>query len=384
MEYNEEKIIQDDKELKSQNDDNILDEIKEDENIKGQNEENENVIEDNIKIDEKNIKKEEEINKEKKEEINNEKKIESKEENNDKKYGEIKIEEVINNRNEQKENEKENNLNKNEGKEENILNEIEENSENLNEKGEEKNEENKNIILNKKKTNEYLEGNYTIKRNLSELDEYDKSIKVIILGDSNVGKSSLIHRLINKEFVDLPATLGIEYHTYVISINEFKIRMQIWDTAGQEKFNSIVSNYYKNTEVAIFVYSIDKENTFDNIKKWYNKFYENCTGNSINILLGNKSDLKDENRKVSYEQGKNFAKNNNLKIFKEISCKSNDDNEVNNIIETFDEIAKYIYDIYKDTINTSSSIDINYVASNSMVALGEKQRKNKSGKKCCL
>ena len=157
--------------------------------------------------------------------------------------------------------------------------------------------------------------------------------------------------------------------------------MQIWDTAGQEKFNSIVSNYYKNTEVAIFVYSIDKENTFDNIKKWYNKFYENCTGNSINILLGNKSDLKDENRKVSYEQGKNFAKNNNLKIFKEISCKSNDDNEVNNIIETFDEIAKYIYDIYKDTINTSSSIDINYVASNSMVALGEKQRKNKSGKK---
>ena len=102
-----------------------------------------------------------------------------------------------------------------------------------------------------------------IERNLVESELYDSSIKVIILGDSYVGKSSLINRLINNKFVELSSTLSIEYHTYIISINDYKIRMQLWDTAGQEKYNSIISNYYKGTDVAIFVYSIDKQETFE-------------------------------------------------------------------------------------------------------------------------
>ena len=90
------------------------------------------------------------------------------------------------------------------------------------------------------KEDENEEKKYNIKQNLPESDSYDRSIKVIILGDSYVGKSSIINRLINDKFADLPNTLSIEYHTYITSIEDFTLRMQLWDTAGQEKYNSLV------------------------------------------------------------------------------------------------------------------------------------------------
>ena len=192
----------------------------------------------------------------------------------------------------------------------------------------------------------------------------------------------MIQRLINKEFVNPSATLGIEYHTYIISLNEFKIRMQIWDTAGQEKFNSLVKSYYQNTEVGIFLYSIDKEDSFDNVQTWYTNFKENSTQNSFNVLIGNKKDLEDEKREVSFEKGENFAKQNEFKFFKEVTCKL--DNEANDIIDIFDEIGKNFYEFYKRNRTISSSVDNGYVASKSMVALGERQRKNKEGKQCCI
>ena len=100
---------------------------------------------------------------------------------------------------------------------------------------------------------------YDIKRNLAECEQYDKSLKVIVLGDSSVGKSSLIERIKNNRFQDLPSTLSIEYHSYITSVNGYTLRMQLWDTAGQEKFNSIISNYYKGTDVGIFLYAIDNQ-----------------------------------------------------------------------------------------------------------------------------
>ena len=137
-----------------------------------------------------------------------------------------------------------------------------------------------------------------IERNLVESELYDSSIKVIILGDSYVGKSSLINRLINNKFVELSSTLSIEYHTYIISINDYKIRMQLWDTAGQEKYNSIISNYYKGTDVAIFVYSIDKQETFENIQMWFKHLKEN-NEDSLNILIGNKLDMEKKEQELS-------------------------------------------------------------------------------------
>ena len=225
------------------------------------------------------------------------------------------------------------------------------------------------------------EENITIIRNLDENSEYQRSIKVIVLGDSSVGKSTLINRIKQKDIHNISATLSLEYHTYIMSLHDYKIRMQIWDTAGQEKFNSIVSNYYKGTEVAIFVYSIESEQTFKNVVMWYKNLKENSSEKSLDILIGNKKDLEKENRKVTNEQGEKFAVDNNFFLFREISCKSNDKEEFVNIIEIFDEIGKYFYKY--DKSRSIPSEDLDYKASESMIAIGEKQRKNPEKKGCC-
>ena len=232
--------------------------------------------------------------------------------------------------------------------------------------------------LNSESNNENVE-NFDIKRDLPP-DKYDKSIKVILLGDSNVGKSSLINKLINKKFLNVQSTLSIEYHTYIISINEYVLRMQLWDTAGQEKFNSIIDNYYKGADIGIFLYSIDKEESFEHVKDWYNNLQSNNTY-SKNILLGNKTDLDENERKITKEQGEIFAKEKNFFLFKEISCKSDQKNELDNIIDVFDTIGKYYY---KCRRNVSVVDDSAYIASSSIIDVNLKSiKKKKKQKKCC-
>ena len=206
--------------------------------------------------------------------------------------------------------------------------------------------------------------------------EYEKSIKVILLGDTNVGKSSVIDRLKNNPFDSNPhPTLTLEHHNLIIKINSFVLRMQIWDTAGQEKFDSITSTYYKSTDVAIFVYAINNEESFNRIPGWIkeledknvknDKNNENEESLMIKILLGNKTDLEDE-RKITIEEGENFANNNGFSFFTEISCKENKDEEnnikINKIIEI---IGKEFYKYSnEERLNSSSYI---YEASQSLL-----------------
>ena len=151
--------------------------------------------------------------------------------------------------------------------------------------------------------------------------EYDKSIKVILLGDSNVGKSSIIDRLKSNTFKASPSTtITLEHHNLIIKINSFILRMQIWDTAGQEKFDAIASTYYKSTDVVLFVYSIDSMNSFESLKYWYENVKEKLEGDKYIIaIVGNKSDLI-ENEVVSEDEARNFASERNA-IFATISCK---------------------------------------------------------------
>ena len=164
--------------------------------------------------------------------------------------------------------------------------------------------------------------------------------------------------------------------------------MQIWDTVGQEKIDSLTVNYYKNTDVAIFVYAINNKNSFDQIEecdtqlnnkeiindskdneqKIINENTNNNEKNSINnkglikVLLGNKKDLENE-REVTYEQGEKLAIDKKFEIFKEISC--NPGIEENGIIDLFDDIGKKVYKDYikNDSISLNSA-DYNYQASN--------------------
>ena len=232
---------------------------------------------------------------------------------------------------------------------------------------------------------------YKIERNI-KTPNYDKSIKVILLGDSMVGKSSIINRLCNATFDEnINATIAIEYYNYCIKVNDFIVRLQIWDTCGQEKFNSIVKNYYQNTDYGIFVYSIDNLESFMKIKEWLAYTLDNnakTENNQMkNILLENKKDLGDNVRKVSYYDGESFSKNNDFFIFKEISCKDADEKEKNNFLEIFDEIAKNCYDNH--VARRSSTVDsdsLNYVASKTMMEMSLKAKPKKTIKKkknCC-
>lgn len=260
----------------------------------------------------------------------------------------------------------------------------------------EEQDENENIGEEVENNEAEKEENLVIKRKLTEEKEYDKSIKIILLGDSSVGKTSIVRRLCQDDFrYDVQATISIEYYNYILSINEYMIRMQIWDTAGQEKFNSIVSNYYKSTNVGIFVYSINNEESFERIKQWYQEAKENITNKDndtevFNILIGNKCDLEEE-RKVSKEQGEQFKEENGFLLFEEISCRNDELEMKKKIIEIFDSIGKVYYNIYKQRRTfTGDSDSLNYEASKSIIELAKKEKKKEedkqakqNGSKCC-
>ena len=231
--------------------------------------------------------------------------------------------------------------------------------------------------------NENLEKIKIIKLNDDEKD-YDKSIKVIFLGDTNVGKSSVIQRLKNNTFnYNQQPTLTLEHYNLIIKINSFVLRMQIWDTAGQEKFDSITSNYYRSTDVAIFVYNIDNKESFNRIPGWI-KELEDKTGNTntnntnkkeenedqlmIKILIGNKKDLESE-RKVSFNEGNQFSKNNGFIYFNEVSCKDiKDDKNKQDIDKIVEIIGKEFYKEFERTKDERLNSSIfNYQASKSIL-----------------
>ena len=225
--------------------------------------------------------------------------------------------------------------------------------------------------------NENLEKIKIIKLNDDEKD-YDKSIKVILLGDTNVGKSSVIQRFKNNTFnYNQQPTLTLEHYNLIIKINTFTLRMQIWDTAGQEKFDSITSNYYKSTDVAIFVYGIDNKESFNRIPGWIKELEDKNINNKkdeaeeqliIKILIGNKKDLEEE-RKVSFDEGNEFSKNNGFIHFNEISCKDiKDDKNKQEIDKIVEIIGKEFYKIFENTKGERMNSSIfNYEASQSIL-----------------
>ena len=201
--------------------------------------------------------------------------------------------------------------------------------------------------------------------------EYDKSIKVILLGDSNVGKSSIIDRLKSNTFnINQPATVGLEHHNLMININSYILRMQIWDTAGQEKFDSIATTYYKSTDVVIFVYAVNLKSSFDRITDWVKQVEDNSSKDEeqLKILIGNKTDL-DSERKVSTDEGKALADKIGCSNFIEISCLEKGDDANNSKIDSIiDIVARKFYHLYKvsksERLNSSS---FNYIASESIL-----------------
>ena len=136
-----------------------------------------------------------------------------------------------------------------------------------------------------------------------EKEPYDFLFKMILIGDSSVGKSNILLKYLKDQFdPNSRATVGVEFGTKNITLNNKKIKIQIWDTAGQERYRSITSAYYKGAKGAFIVYDITRKTTFENIDKWIADLKTNGDSNISIVLIGNKSDLE-EKREVTKEEG---------------------------------------------------------------------------------
>ena len=168
-------------------------------------------------------------------------------------------------------------------------------------------------------------------------DSYDFLFKLILIGDSSVGKSNILLKYLKGDFdPNSKATVGVEFGTKNIEIKNKKVKIQIWDTAGQERYRSITSAYYKGAKGAFIVYDITRKNTFDNIDKWVSDLKINGDKNIAIILIGNKSDL-DDKREVQKEEG--IKKSEEYKTaFMETSALNGD-----NINKAFEELIEQIY-----------------------------------------
>ena len=183
------------------------------------------------------------------------------------------------------------------------------------------------------------------------------TFKIILLGDSSVGKTSLILRFCDNKFMEIgTSTIGVDTKTKDIRHNGKKIELEIWDTAGQERFKALAKNSYKGSDGIILVYDITQKKTFNNIKHWYDNIKKNIDIDKVAIILvGNKSDLPD--RQVKKENYEKFSEQYNLEVI-ETSCKDN-----KNIEETFNALIEKMIKLYdddkKEFKNRTSKLDRN-------------------------
>merc|ERR1711904_738706 len=145
-----------------------------------------------------------------------------------------------------------------------------------------------------------------------EDNQYDYLFKVVLIGDSGVGKSNLLSRFTRNEFhLDSKSTIGVEFATQTIPIDKKNIKAQIWDTAGQERYRAITSAYYRGAVGALLVYDITKRQSFDDVERWLSELRDHAEENIAVLLVGNKSDLK-HLRAVSTSEAAEFAEKQGL------------------------------------------------------------------------
>ena len=145
-----------------------------------------------------------------------------------------------------------------------------------------------------------------------DFPSFDLSFKIIIIGDSGVGKSCLSIKASRNYFEDFYSpTVGFEFLTFNVKVEDQNIKLQIWDTCGQEVYRSLISSFYRSASLAIIVYSIDNEESFTNVEKWLNDIKSQSSPDIKIFLIGNKADLEDK-RQIPKEKGEIFVNENKL------------------------------------------------------------------------
>merc|ERR1712178_128468 len=170
-------------------------------------------------------------------------------------------------------------------------------------------------------------------------DEYDYLFKVVLIGDSGVGKSNLLSRFTRNEFnLESKSTIGVEFATRSIQVDGRTTKAQIWDTAGQERYRAITAAYYRGAVGALLVYDIAKHLTYENVERWLKELRDHADSNIVIMLVGNKSDLR-HLRAVPTEEAKAYAERNGLSFIETSALDST------NVEQAFTNILTEIYRI---------------------------------------
>ncbi|KAG7026514.1 Ras-related protein RABA1c, partial [Cucurbita argyrosperma subsp. argyrosperma] len=193
-------------------------------------------------------------------------------------------------------------------------------------------------------------------------DDYDYLFKVVLIGDSGVGKSNLLSRFTKNEFsLETKSTIGVEFATRSLSIDGRVIKAQIWDTAGQERYRAITSAYYRGAVGALLVYDVTRHATYENVEKWLKELRDHTDPNIVVMLVGNKSDLR-HLVAVPTEDAKSFAETESV-YFMETSAL-----ESTNVDNAFVEVLKQIYHLVSKKAMEAS----NDAAASVVLAKGER------------
>ncbi|KAF9163083.1 GTP-binding protein [Actinomortierella ambigua] len=198
---------------------------------------------------------------------------------------------------------------------------------------------------------------------------YDYLIKLLLIGDSGVGKSCLLLRFSDDSFTpSFITTIGIDFKIRTIELDGKRIKLQIWDTAGQERFRTITTAYYRGAMGILMIYDVTDERSFSNIRNWFSNIEQHASEGVNKILIGNKCDMA-ERKLISKEQGQALADEFGIK-FLETSAKSNI-----NVEEAFFSLAR---DIKKRMIDTQA-----HQQQNPSPLVVDDRNANKMGSSCC-
>ena len=215
----------------------------------------------------------------------------------------------------------------------------------------------------------------------SEYSNYDINFKVIVIGNSGVGKTCITNQAVKNIFTDkYQATIGMEIFTLFIKLDDKIVKLQIWDTCGQEIYRSLITNFYRSSSLAIIVYSIDQKESFKDLDVWIKELKANNSPDTKLMLVGNKLDLADK-REVSYEEGKEYADDYGFIDFFETSAKTGE-----NIKNMFIKAATILYEEhikYKDVESNTSLSSFNPTYGQLLRRNKDKKDKKDKKNRCC-
>ena len=189
----------------------------------------------------------------------------------------------------------------------------------------------------------------TIEEVVSPDTKEEFKLKIVVVGDSGVGKTNLIKRFISNEFSEnFKATIGVEFMSKTYKINKHLFKIEIWDTAGQERYKSITAIYYKGAKGALVVYDTTDQSSFNNIDKWILEIKDKTSKDIKLMMIGNKIDLRDE-RKVENEEALKKAESFGIPLMETSAL------DATNVKEAFYDLLKEIYKDMKDDVNNQEN-----------------------------